>query len=262
MKSILSSIAFIVVPAVVALAQPAQNQNFGGQPPAGGAQANGPAPNAIFDAIDADADGMITTKELRKAVAALKQLDTDRDGVITREEASPLGGAGGDPAKMVDRVLADHDGDGDGKLSPNEVPQQEAANLAGSDTNGDGAYDRQELMAAMEKMRNQAGMNPGGFNQGQGGPNNAGAHNGDDSIRQLMRGDRNGDGKLTPDEVEPRMHNMLREADTNRDGSIDGQEMRTYVQTMQDRMNGRGPGGQGPNRPGRGGNVPQQQNTR
>ena len=93
--------------ASAAAAQPPQPTGFGAGAPRQGANAaqagNQPAaaPNALFSIIDADGDGVITKRELRKAVAALKKLDLDKDGNITLAEASgtPAGGAAaGGPA--------------------------------------------------------------------------------------------------------------------------------------------------------------------
>jgi hypothetical protein len=57
-----------------------------------------PQANAMFAAMDADGDGVISKVELRKAIKALKTLDTDNDGSITLAEASvgsgPIGTGG------------------------------------------------------------------------------------------------------------------------------------------------------------------------
>jgi Ca2+-binding EF-hand superfamily protein len=146
---------------------------------AGGSLAGAMPSNAIFDAIDADHDGEITTRELRKAVAALKKLDTDKDGKITRAEtlnnqAAPqttnmpagFGGQGGfrngnnagfsgDP-RPGGPNLQQFDRNGDGQLSADEVPTQMRGMLRGADQNGDGRLDASEVQAIQQRVNERA----------------------------------------------------------------------------------------------------------
>jgi hypothetical protein len=49
----------------------------------------------IMKALDADGDGNLSEKEIKKAVAALKKLDKDKDGVVAAAELAPdFGGFG------------------------------------------------------------------------------------------------------------------------------------------------------------------------
>lgn len=231
-----------------ASAQPPDRNGFGpgagpggeyGPPPPG---PGGAPPNAMFDAIDTDGDGTLTMRELRKAVAALKQLDTDKDGKITREEA--LGGRPGDPTAMVDRLM-ENDRNGDGKLSEDEIPRPMVRRLAGADTNGDGAIDRNELTAAIENAPNQF-SGPGGSPQGGMGsaPGGFGASRGrfgGPAGPDLMQYDRNGDGQLSVDEVPTQMMGLLRGADRNGSGSVDAQELQAIQQRINERVRGQRP---------------------
>ena len=47
-----------------------------------------------------------------------------------------------------------------------------------------------------------------------------------------MQNDRNGDGKLSTDEVPPQAMNMLRGGDQNNDGAIDAAEMQIIMRRM------------------------------
>ena len=256
MKRCLSALVFCLVIAVSAWAQSPQDGGFQGRGEGGdGIQGRGrfgPPPNLMFQAIDADGDGVITVREMRKAVAALKQLDTDGDGNLTLAEVSPRGGpgggSGGDPNAMLDRIFQS-DRNGDGMLSADEISDRLAPMLQGADTNGDGSYDRAEVTAAMENAR-------GRFGRGGGG--GGGGFDPQQMTQQLMQGDRNGDGKLTPDEVSPRARGMLQGADMNGDGAIDAQELQAAAQRMSERR-GRGYGGNGGRGPqGNGAGPPQQ----
>jgi Ca2+-binding EF-hand superfamily protein len=255
MRYYLPVVIALVLSAAAAMAQPPGNPNNpnGGIPP-GGQQGNfgGPGPrmigppNAMFSAIDADSDGVITKAELRRAVVQLRKLDTDKDGNITLAEVS-VGGPGGpggpfgDPAQFVAQMLQ-NDKNGDGRLTVDEVPEFMRPMLAGADANGDGAIDRNELAAMQANMRNRfPGQGPGGPGGFRGGfvdrpvdPNQV--------TGQLMQNDRNGDGKLTQDEVPPQAMGMLRDGDQNGDGAIDAREMQVIIRRMGDRARALGAG--------------------
>jgi Ca2+-binding EF-hand superfamily protein len=224
--------------AAIACAQPPQSGAFGtgngaqyGSPAMGGS--DGPPPNAMFTAMDADGDGAISMRELRKAVVALKQLDADKDGKITQAEA--MGGPQ-NPQAMIDRVM-ESDKDGDGKLSKSEVPRHLAQMLGGADTNGDGSIDRAELTNAMQNSQPHFG-GPGG-----GGPGRFGGAGGLDGDPRpggpnLSQYDRNGDGQLSADEVPTQLRGMLRGTDQNGDGKLDAQEVEAIQQRLNERVRG------------------------
>jgi Ca2+-binding EF-hand superfamily protein len=201
--------------------------------------------NPMFEAIDADGDQVITNAELRRAIAALKKLDADGDGNITIAEVSPPGGPGGpggrgpfggDPSQFVDGIMQRSDRNQDGRLTLNEVDERTAMMLANADTNGDKAIDRAELEAAMRQR-----MGGGQFGGG-GGPFGGGGFDGRQMTERMMANDRNGDGKLSPDEVPEQMQGMLRGADQNGDGTIDASEMEQATRRMGERFGGGRPG--------------------
>jgi len=199
-------------------------------------------PNPMFEAIDVNGDQTISNVELKKAIAALKKLDADGDGNITLAEASPQGGPGGmfgDPAQMVDRMMQ-RDQNGDGMLTPDEVDEQMAGMLRNADANQDGAISREELTASFQRFGR--GGPGGGF-----GPGFGGGVSPEQMVQQMARLDRNGDGKLSPQEVPEQMRRMLQGRDTDRDGAISAQELEAAARAMGDRFGGRnfGPGGQG-----------------
>lgn len=217
--------------------------------PQGPGEPGGSPPNPLFDLIDADGDGAITMRELRKAAASLKQLDVDRDGKITKDEAAPgPGGRIGDPTAMVERTL-ENDKNGDGKLSKDEMPRHLTHLLGTADTNSDGELDRAELTRALANVPGQfGGGNNGaaGFGGPQGGFGNGGNFGGagDDprpSAGNLMKYDRNGDGSLSADEVPTQMQGMLRGSDQNGNGRLDAAEVQAINQRMTERLRGQRP---------------------
>jgi hypothetical protein len=210
--------------------------------PGGPGGPGGRMSSPLFEAIDADGDGVLTKAELRHAVAVLKKLDADGDGNISLAEASPQRGPFGDPAQMVDRMM-ERDADGDGKLTADELPSFMSRIVQEADKNGDGALDRDELKAHMEERRNRrSGGGPGQF----GGPG-MGMDPQQMAQQTMMQNDRSRDNRLTVDEVPRRMIPMLRNADVNGDHAIDLQELQAAIQRMNERASRDpfGPGGPG-----------------
>lgn len=239
MKTCILAIHVAAALATAAAAQQPNNYGTGGSPQFGQPGAGGPAappPNAMFDAIDADGDGEITVRELRKAVVALKQFDIDKDGKITREEV--LGGLP-NPQAAIDRVL-ENDKDGDGKLSKSELPRQLAQALPTADTNGDGALDRAELANVMGGNQPPfSGMTGAATGQSFRGP---GGFSGDPRPGvNLSQFDRNGDGQLSADEVPTQLRGALRGTDQNGDGKLSPQELQAIEQRMNERLRGQRP---------------------
>ena len=117
------------------------------------------------------------------------------------------GGLGGD---LAERVMS-FDSNGDGKVTKDEMPERMKERLLPrADANGDGALDKQEA----KQFAGQMG-------QGRSGP----ASPGGDFVDRVMGLDKNGDGKVTKDEMPERMKGrLLPRADTNGDGAIDKQE--------------------------------------
>jgi Ca2+-binding EF-hand superfamily protein len=200
--------------------------------------------NPIFEALDADSDGSISTAELRKAAVALKKLDADSDGKITLAEASPQGGpggpggpfGGGDPTQMVDGMIRQMDRNRDGRIGLDEVDERSLRMLSNiRDVNGDGALDRAELLAGMEQMQQRFGGGGGPFG---GGPGGGGGFDGARMTERMMANDANGDGKLSPDEVPEQFRGMLQGGDENNDGTIDARELEMATRRMGDRFRG------------------------
>jgi Ca2+-binding EF-hand superfamily protein len=127
------------------------------------------AADPLFMMIDTDGDGVISAKELHKAVAAIKEADTDKDGNITWAEivarsgaivaaangqgeitsgmgAGVGGGMGGD-SQAMGRFMQ-YDKNHDGKVTVDEVP----ASMRDWDQNHDGVIDARELELAVRRM--------------------------------------------------------------------------------------------------------------
>ena len=131
-------------------------------------------------------------------------------------EADPAGGRamtgrrmrpGEGPQDPISRMM-EMDISGDGALQREEMPENMAARFDRMDADGDGSVTREEMTA----MR---GRGPGGGpGRGQGPPNF----------------DRNGDGKVTKDELPPPMQQRFDRMDANGDGALDEEEIQRMRQ--------------------------------
>ncbi len=135
---------------------------------------------------------------------------------------------------------------GEGGMRPD--PERIVAMLIDRfDEDKDQKLNADELKKALGALRNMGGMGPGGPGSngpgsngpGPGGPGGGGM--GAEFITRLFEmNDKDGDGKLTGDEMPERMRQVLDRVDRNGDGSVDKAE----AEEMAARMNGgQRPGG-------------------
>jgi Ca2+-binding EF-hand superfamily protein len=219
--------------------------NPGGLPAAGGAPAGGGQANSIFAALDLDGDGVISKNELKKAIVSLKKLDTDNDGSLSQTEcggamaaaATPPVANSPNPADAWIEQLMAMDKNKDGKLTPDELTDNEKQMLQGADINNDGAVDRQELALAQASRNGQGGA----FGPGQNGQAFNGRTN-NEAMARFFQADRNRDGRITSDEVNASDKAMLQGADANGDGAIDAAELQAFSVRMGNRARALGTG--------------------
>ena len=228
---------------------------FSGQRGFGGQRGMRPV-NPLVEALDADGDGEISAQEIANAAAALKKLDKDSDGKLTQEELRPqFGGPGGQSGfgsrgrpsggDFVERLMS-ADKNSDGKVTKDELPERAQRMLERVDTNGDGAIDRQEAEAAAKQFQQGSGRRPEGGDR----PDSGGPGRGGDFVQRLMDNDKNGDGKVSKDELPEFLQRMMERFDTNGDGAVDRQEAEAAAKQFQ-QGGGRRP--QGGDRPSAGG---------
>lgn len=159
-----------------------------------------------------------------------------REGGYGRERGMRM------PPSPLMRVL---DADKNGELSSDEIANAAKA-LKALDKNEDGKLSREELRPQFPHGR-QPGQR-GGQGGGPGGRPGGGPPSGEQFVKHIMGFDKDGDGKVTKEELPEPMQRMLQRGDTNEDGAIDREEAEKLVEQLErfrrDRPQG-GPGGAG-----------------
>lgn len=109
----------------------------------------------MFERLDINGDGEITSDELPQRVQRMMQLDQNGDGVLTREELSqgpPGGGFGGGPGMApggpgarAERMFERFDTDSDGTVTKDELPDGMQQFMERFDRDGDGVVTEDEV---------------------------------------------------------------------------------------------------------------------
>ncbi len=153
-----------------------------------------------------------------------------RQGNQTRRGPGQGGRMEGGPPQMKQRLMQ-ADIDGDGMISRSEAPEPMRARFDQADKNLDELLDEAEVDAFIALSSGQRGGS--GMQQRRSSP----IRQRGNPAQQLMNFDANDDGKLTLEELPPRMQQRFGRMDENGDGFVDQEE----VDAMSERL----PGGQG-----------------
>lgn len=223
--------------------------------------ANPSEANPLFDRLDKNQDGQVGPDEVdeprrRLFERLIREGDKNGDGKLNREEfasasrgrpVEPVPGPPGapgargnlpDPRDIFDRF----DRNKDGKLDKDEAPERMRENFDRVDRNSNGSIDVDELRQAFAALARGAGP-PGNATPG----NPAGAPNPEMAARLAERmfgeADRNGDGKLTRDEIPEERREMFSRLidrfDNDGDGALSKEQFQRGLQAMQAMRGGR-----------------------
>ena len=180
---------------------------------------------------------------------------------LNAQEPGGLGGPGGGFSFIrMHPVLSALDSNEDGIISAKELKNAPKV-LAKLDKDKDGQLTREELRPAFGGGRGFGGPGgpggegrrggPGGREGGAGGPQAGGA---DEMVKTIMAFDKNGDGKISKDELPERMQGMFDRADADKDGFLSKDEITKMAAARmlsgpqgdpEGGREGRGPGGPG-----------------
>ena len=130
-----------------------------------------------------------------------------------------------DPAEMVKRF----DKNADGKLSVSELPERMQQFMGKADTNADGVITVEELKAGEEKMRAEHLAKVDTDHDGKVSPEERNAAFEKFAQERFAKMDKNNDGALTKDEVGDKRWEHLSVADTDKNGSLTRDEIKTAV---------------------------------
>lgn len=205
----------------------------------------------VMAAIDTDHDGVLSAAEIAAAAESLRHLDYNEDGKLSAEECTDNSEHGPTPGEMIKTLMA-YDHNGDGKLQREELPERMRGLFDRGDTNHDGLLTVDEIRA-LARGGQQAAPPP------EADPNAVfrkrmeamimrqvpflaaldADHNGEISAAELQNApaalkslDRNGDGRLTDDEVRPDplstfVAQVFAQLDLNDDGRISQEELQS-----------------------------------
>lgn len=160
---------------------------------------------------------MATAQEEGKDRAADRRANMQRPGTS---------GFQGGPMGMIQMLplMKVLDTDQDGTLSTTEIANA-SKTLMQLDKNGDGVISAEEMRPDPSTMANGLAGN---------GPGANGPFNGQMMGKLFEARDKNGDGKLTGDEIPERMQDKLKMIDKDGDGSITKAEFATAAARMED----------------------------
>jgi Ca2+-binding EF-hand superfamily protein len=204
-----------------------------------------PGRGGLIERLDRNGDGVIDKEELEGAGRIGRRIgraDTNGDGIITREELDGLlgggqqgggngGNGGGDGERPRRRGGADRvkelierlDRNGNGVIDKDELPEGWGERIGPADTNGDGVITPEELEGLM------GGGGRPGPEGGEGDGERPPRRDGNRGRGLVERLDRNGNGVIDKDELPEGWGRRIGGADTNGDGVITPEELEGFL---------------------------------
>jgi Ca2+-binding EF-hand superfamily protein len=117
-----------------------------------------PDPGKIFDAADANGDGIITREEFLAArERAFVRLDRNGDGYIDKDDLPSRLVGRGNAQQRLTQLVTQLDKDGDGRLSKAEFTEGPTPLFDRADTDHNGELSRDEVAAFKQKLLERKG---------------------------------------------------------------------------------------------------------
>jgi|GEM_PF-833400 len=182
---------------------------------------------------DQDGDGLLSSSEMQMSRGRFEMVDTDKDGYVSAGELSAHLSSGDNNSRLnrlAAAIIKMQDSDGDGKLSQSESDLSRD-DFEAADADGDGYLTQSEIANALGASANQNGQNgqngmgeAGGKGadqefSGPGSENQKGTHkvgsSDEDASKKAGKSeqmDLNGDGVVSPEEVQAVMMHGLAKA--------------------------------------------------
>jgi Ca2+-binding EF-hand superfamily protein len=136
------------------------------------AHGGGPGRGGLLERVDTDADGKVTSTEMKSSANALFDgADADHDGRVTKQERETFRQQlhakfeATHASRMAERLAKD-DGNHDGRLSRQEVSGMPDERFARIDADKDGQLSKAELEAAHAAMKDGMRRRHGEFGEG------------------------------------------------------------------------------------------------
>lgn len=169
-----------------------------------------------FRAADADGDGVIARAEFPAPDPLFQRFDRDGDGGVTWTEAVAFA-----IEEEVAKAFDEHDADGSGTLSREELPEASRVGIDLADADGDGALSVEEAVAFWREV--MAEVAPAGPSAPKRAPGELPGVLGL-LARDFMAMDHDHDGALDASEL-PGSRELLTRLDVDGDGRVRGAEL-------------------------------------
>jgi Ca2+-binding EF-hand superfamily protein len=201
------SLAVVLVGGLVCVMQ-AQERGRGFAPP----------PSPVRIALDTNGDGVLSAAEIAAAPTSLRRLDRNGDGRVDASELRPQ--AAPTISDELTNTLMEFDADKDGRLTRAEVPERFQGLFERADANKDGVLTPAEIKQSAAQQDQSSPAARGGGREGRGRgefvvpdplvtaldtdhDNTLSASEISAAAKALLTLDRNGDGQLTTEEMQP-----------------------------------------------------------
>lgn len=207
--------------------------------PEGQAQNSGAAIVSGLLEFDKNKDGKLTKQEVPERLQGMvTRGDANKDGVLTKDELNKMvetQAAASNNSGGRGEVHNDH-GEGQGRRGPEGGMMKFMPILAALDSNSDGIISAEEINNAPMSLKNLDKNNDGQLTEDEvrpmGGRGGRGGFGGspEEVVKRLMEFDKNGDGKVSKDELPERMQEMMERLDTNHDGFLTPDEIKVRAE--------------------------------